>query len=306
MKLNRLLEITTILLNKKTVTAAELAERFGVSVRTIYRDIDDLSSSGVPVYTTQGSHGGISLMEDYTVSRAALSGSERDSVLFALQALKATKYPQIDAVLEKLGSLFKISATDWVSVDFTPWGSNPDAHDRFSIIKAAILQSRAIRIEYINAVNIRSEREIEPLKLVYKGQAWYVYGYCLYRKDYRLFRLSRIRHVIATEREFNRETARIIAHGDDSPAPKPENPFTRLVLQFTGDTLNRLYDDYDDELLMFADDGSITLTIDFPEDEWIYSYILSFGSSVRVIKPEHIRRGVAERLRKSLEQYVEI
>jgi len=104
MRFNRLLEIRTILLNKRTVTASELAERFSVSTRTIYRDIDVLSASGVPVYATQGTNGGISILEDYTVNRTALSNSERDSILFALQTLKSTKYPEIDLVLEKLGS----------------------------------------------------------------------------------------------------------------------------------------------------------------------------------------------------------
>lgn len=92
MKLNRLIEITTILLNKKTITASELAERFGVSTWTIYRDNDVLSASGVPVYATQGTNGGISILEDYTVNRTALSNSEKDSILFALQTLQSTKY----------------------------------------------------------------------------------------------------------------------------------------------------------------------------------------------------------------------
>lgn len=120
MKLNRLLEITTILLNKKATTAKELAERFSVSTRTIYRDIDVLSASGVPVYATQGINGGISILEDYTINRTALSNSEKDNILFALQTLQSTKYPEIDAVLEKLGSIFKYTATDWISIDFSP------------------------------------------------------------------------------------------------------------------------------------------------------------------------------------------
>lgn len=108
MKISRLVEIITVLLNKKTVTASELAERFGVSVRTIYRDIDVLSSSGVPVYTTQGINGGVSLMEDYTVNKAMLSDNDKNSILFALQSLQSTKYPELDTVLEKLEGCLKV------------------------------------------------------------------------------------------------------------------------------------------------------------------------------------------------------
>ena len=118
MKLNRLFEITSILLNRRTVTAAELAERFGVSVRTIYRDIDARSASGVPVYTSQGAGGGISLMEEYSLNRAMLSDEERRGILMALQLLRATRCPDLGGVLEKLGGLFRGGA-DWISVDFS-------------------------------------------------------------------------------------------------------------------------------------------------------------------------------------------
>ncbi|MDR0326372.1 MAG: YafY family transcriptional regulator [Oscillospiraceae bacterium] len=295
MKLNRLLEITNLLLNRKSVTAAELAERFGVSVRTVYRDIDALSVSGIPVVTSQGSGGGISLMEGFTVNRTAMTGSERDGLMFALQALQATKYPQLDALIDRI--MEKPVRADWVAVDFTPWGSNPNAHERFTVIKTAILQSRAIHIQYINADNVKSEREIEPFKLIFKGQAWYMWGYCLKRMDYRLFRVSRIKKAALLDRVFDRDAVRVI-----SP-PSDEKPDVRLLLVFTEDALSRLYDDCDEHMVTQNDDGTYTLTVDLPEDEWIYGYILSFGPSVRVASPEHIRRGVEERLRRTLGQY---
>ncbi|MCL1807980.1 MAG: YafY family transcriptional regulator [Oscillospiraceae bacterium] len=295
MKLNRLLEITNLLLNRRSITAAELAGRFGVSVRTIYRDIDALSVSGIPVITSQGSGGGISLMEDYTVKRAALSDGERNELTFALQALKATKYPQLDALIDKIFT--KPAHSDWVTVDFTPWGADPDAHERFTTVKTAILQSRAVWLEYINADNQKSEREVEPLKLIYKGQAWYMWGYCLERVDYRMFRVSRIKKVRLLERVFDRDSVRVV-----SP-PLENKPSVHLLLVFTEDALSRLYDDYDEEMLTVNEDGTLTLAVDLPEDEWIYSYILSFGSSVCVASPEHIRRGVEERLMKTLAQY---
>lgn len=145
MKISRLVEIITVLLNKKTVTASELAERFGVSVRTIYRDIDVLSSSGVPIYTTQGINDGVSLMEDYTVNKAMLSDNDKNSILFALQLLQSTKYPELDTVLEKLGGLFKSNTPNWISIDFSPWGANPNAYNKFVEIKKAILKCLVIK-----------------------------------------------------------------------------------------------------------------------------------------------------------------
>jgi predicted DNA-binding transcriptional regulator YafY len=301
MKLNRLLEITTILLNKKTVTASELAERFGVSTRTIYRDIDVLSVSGVPVYATQGTNGGISISEDYTVNRTALSNSEKESILFALQTLQSTKYPEIDVVLEKLGSIFKNTVTDWISVDFSPWGANPNAYNKFTDIKTAIIQSRVIEIDYINTYNQKSRREIEPIRLIFKSQAWYLWGFCLEKQDYRTFRISRIKRVVIRDETFDRSKVHVIE--ERSAETEKEKPYTHVVLQFTEEALYRLYDDFDDKWIRDIGNGTYTLEIDFPEDEWVYGYILSFGCFVKVIEPENIRKIIKDRSEKITEFY---
>ncbi len=296
MKLNRLLEITTILLNKKTVTASELAERFGVSTRTIYRDIDVLSSSGVPVYSSQGTGGGISILEDYTVNRTTLSNSERDSVLVALQTLKSTRYPELDLVLEKLGSIFKNNAEDWISIDFSPWGSNPNSYNKFNDIKAAILRCHVIEADYVNALNEKSRRRIEPLRLIFKSQAWYLWGYCLNKREFRMFRISRFKNVSVTDEGFDRKRVRTT---EQKPQRIEEcRPEVHLVLEFTKDALHRLYDDYDDEQLVMLENGSFRLEMYLPEDEWVYGYILSFGVNVRVIEPAYIRDIIRERAEK--------
>ena len=155
MKINRLLEITLILLNKGNTTARELADRFEVSTRTIYRDIDELSAAGVPVYTNKGSGGGISLLENYVLNRSIITEHERDSLLLALKTLQATRYPEIDEILGKIGALFKNApAADWVHIDFTPWGSGPNEENKFLNIKQSILQCKVATFDYINADGI--------------------------------------------------------------------------------------------------------------------------------------------------------
>ncbi len=300
MKLNRLLEITTILLNKKTVTASELAKRFNVSTRTIYRDIDELSVSGVPVYATQGANGGISILEEYTVNRTALSNSEKESVLFALQTLQSTKYPEIDIVLEKLGSIFRNTVTDWISIDFSPWGANPNANNKFTDIKTAIMQNKVIEIDYINSNNQKSRRIIEPMRLIFKSQAWYLWGFCREKQDYRMFRISRIKRVEIGDETFDRYK---VHNEREQSVNTEEKPYTHVVLRFAEEVLYRLYDDFDDKLLHDNGDGTYTLEVDFPEDEWLYGYILSFGCFVKVIEPEHIRKIIKERSEKIIEFY---
>ena len=128
MQINRLFEIIYILLNKKLITATELAEHFEVSVRTIYRDIDTLSSAGIPIYAVQGKGGGISLLDDYILDKSLLSEKEQHEILYALHSLSGAKAPESDDVLERLNHLVNKNKTSWIEVDFSPWGSDEKNH----------------------------------------------------------------------------------------------------------------------------------------------------------------------------------
>jgi predicted DNA-binding transcriptional regulator YafY len=301
MRINRLLEITLILLNKSTVTAKALAGRFNVSTRTIYRDIDELSSAGVPVFTNKGSGGGISLLDNYAINKALLTEHERDSLLLALKTLQATKYPEIEVVLEKIGAVFKKAASaDWVQIEFSPWGSGPNEENKFLDIKRAILECKVVTFDYINADGILSHRKIEPMLLAFKSQAWYVWSYCTTRRDFRTFRISRIRNMVVTDEDFERRPL---------GSPKEEEPdvvskkHVTLKLRFQPQDLYRVYDDYNEERIVRNPDGTYDVAVTFPEDEWVYGYIMSFGSYVEVLEPKHIRDIVRERMKKTLKLY---
>jgi predicted DNA-binding transcriptional regulator YafY len=303
MKINRLLEITLILLNKKTVTAEEMAERFGVSTRTIYRDIDELSSAGVPVFANQGKGGGISLLENFAINRTMLTEHERDSLLLALKTLQATRYPEIDAILDKIGAVFKkAAAQDWVQIEFSPWGSGPNDENKFLNIKKAILESKVVVFDYINADGILSRRQAEPMLLLFKGQAWYFWGWCRMKHDFRTFRVSRIKRLEVTGEAFTRRAPESTPKDEGGPAPAPEKPVT-LKLRFKPEDLYRVYDDYDEDRITRNESGTYDVTVTFPEDEWVYGYIQSFGPYVEVLEPPRIRKIIRERLEKTMEYY---
>jgi len=301
MKINRLLEIIIILLNIGTVTARELAERFSVSTRTIYRDIDILSSAGVPVYTSKGKNGGVSLLEGYSLNNTFISDHESESLILALKTLQATKYPVIDIVLDKIGAVFKnANSADWVHIDFTPWGSRPNENNKFNEVKKAILERKVISFDYINSEGIRSSRSIEPMKLIFKGQAWYLWGYCRARNDFRTFRISRIKNVNVTNEVFVKrksDEAKVIGQSEK------QTKLVNLKLKFYPQALHRLYDDFDDELIIKNADGTCKVSVTFPEDEWVYGYIMSFGCYVEVLEPEHIREIIKLRMEKALGYY---
>ncbi|MCL1798693.1 MAG: YafY family transcriptional regulator [Eggerthellaceae bacterium] len=299
MKINRLLEMVTILLNRKTITAKELAERFEVSTRTVYRDIEALSTAGIPIYTNKGSGGGISLLEDYTLNKALLSKSESESLLLAVKAMGATSYPEADAILDKLGSVFKNNkAHDWIEVGFDEWGSKANEQDRFSKIRDAIISNRVISFDYINARGEKSTRLAEPIKLIFNANTWYLIAYCLKRNSHRMFRLSRIKEVSPTDQHFeNRPPEKYVGWETSSI------PFIGLRLCCAEKILGRLYDTFDEEYITKNDDGTYAVQVTIPEDEWVYGYILSLGGYAEVLEPEHVRQTIKARAQEIIDKY---
>ena len=205
MQINRLFEIVYILLDKKTITAKELSERFEVSVRTIYRDIDTLSGAGIPIYTTKGKGGGISLIEDFVLNKSVLSEKEQKEILMSLQSLNAMKFLEMEPVLNKLSTVFKKKSESWIDVDFSQWGSNEIEKEKFNILKTAILNTSVISFEYFSSYGEKTLRTIEPLKLIFKGQGWYLYGFCRVKHDFRIFKITRIKNLKLLNETFKRD-----------------------------------------------------------------------------------------------------
>ena len=298
MKINRLIEIITILLNRQTVTAKELAKRFGVSTRTIYRDVDALSSAGVPIYTDKGKGGGISLLEEYTLNKTLLSKSESEGLILALKAMGATDYPEADALLEKIGSVFKSNiAHDWIEVDFESWSSKVNEDNKFGKIRDAIINCLVINFDYVNGTGVKTNRDANPVKLMFNAYTWYLIAYCHNRNEHRMFRLSRIKNVRLTDKHF---TKRPITEEEKQIV---QAPLVELKLRCEEKVLNRLYDTFDEQFIHQNSDGSFDLTVQIPEEEWIYGYVLSFGSSAEVLEPARIRDEVRNRAREVFEKH---
>ena len=301
MQINRLIEITVILLNKNIVTAKELAEKFQVSTRTIYRDIEVLSSSGIPVYMSKGKGGGISLLEGYSINKTILSDSDKQSLIVALKTLQSIKYPEVSSVIDKISFMFnKGELENWVEIDFSRWGSNFNEGDKFTYIKNAILNNKLIKFAYVNSIANESKRIIEPMKLIYKGQAWYLYGYCRLKEDLRMFRISRIKDLeLLNEGFIRREIDKIEVNN----AQQENINLIKLKLLFNKEALYRILDEFDSKDVVDKGNYTYEVSMELPESEWIYGYILSFGCNVEVLEPAYIRDVIASRLEKMIKIY---
>ena len=193
MKMERMIGILSILLQQERVTAPELARRFEVSRRTIQRDIDALCRAGIPLVATQGAGGGISIMEGYRVDRTLLTTPEMQAILAGLRSLDSVSgNRQYARLMEKLsagaGELLPGGAR--MLIDLSSWYKSSLA-PKIECIQAAIGQGQTIRFEYFSPKG-KSTRTIEPYYLIFHWSAWYVWGWCLTRQDFRLFKLGRM------------------------------------------------------------------------------------------------------------------
>lgn len=299
MHINRLFEIVYILLDKKTVTAKELAERFEVSTRTIYRDIETLSSTGIPVYMSKGKGGGISLLPDFILNKAVLTNKEKEDILSSLKALKTINLIETDTALKKLSSLFGESNADWIEVDFSSWVSDTKKETEiFNTIKSAILSKKVIDFSYASAKGEQITREVEPLKLCFKAGAWYLYAYCKKRCDYRFFKLRRIKELKLLKANFDRKAPKQVFFSKNTS----EEEYVNLKLKFSPRSAFRVYDEFDN--YRQNEDGSFIVEVTYTKGEWIFGYIQSFGEDCEILEPADIREAIKTRLMNTLKYYL--
>ncbi|GGG10144.1 putative HTH-type transcriptional regulator YobV [Paenibacillus albidus] len=300
MKIDRLLSIVILLLNRRQLQAKELADMFEVSVRTIYRDIDTINAAGIPIVTTQGSGGGIGLMEGYRLDRNILTDRELADIFTALQSVSSYGGKEHNLLMEKISSVippsqsaaFRSKTTQFV-VDFSPWGLDRLLEERLALLKEALEENRVVAFDYVNADGEASRRSAEPYTLVLKGQAWYLYGRCELRQEFRLFKLLRMKELVKETREFTRQELKV----QEMPWSTDWHRNTRTVqtvLHFAPEGKHLAEDHFDTTQLAPDGNGGYTVVINYPEDGWLYGFLLRFGTTVEVLEPEHIRRKLGE------------
>lgn len=295
---NRLFEIVYILLQKKKVTAKELAEKFEVSTRTIYRDVETLSMANVPIYATQGKDGGIALLDRFVLNKTILSEEEQNQILFALQSMKNVSGQDEKGVLEKLSALFNKAVNDWIKIDFSTWKKDAAQEAKFEMIKKAILNKSRIEFLYYNSNGEKSKRIVEPLQIWFKDKSWYLMSFCKLKEDYRIFKIARMKEIKMLREHFERDL------------PKEQKDKTRdfkiisLKLEISKAMAYRVYDEFESEGISKNRNGDFVVKAEYPENEWVWGYVLSFGEYVKVLSPKRAREIIKGKLKKSLEKYL--
>lgn len=296
MRDSRLFRILYYVLEKGKVTANELSEKFEVSVRTIYRDIDVISSAGIPIYATQGKGGGIEIADDFVLKKSLLSEKEQEQILVALKGLEGINKQYENELLTKLSAFFKIKNTNWIEVDFTNWQRGNEYDELFNDIKLAIINKNIIRFTYFSSNEKDTSREVKPIRLLFKGWDWYVYTFCLLRNEFRYFKLSRIRDLKILDENFEDSYEDVVL------IKKMEYKDTvHVKLKFDRKVAFRVYDEMGD--IKEDEEGNLYAEIELPNDYNLYNYIFSFGESVEVLEPIEIRNKIRDMINKMSKIY---
>jgi len=298
MKLDRLLAITMLLLNRKRVGAKELADRFEVSLRTIYRDLETINQAGIPIISYAGAAGGYELMDKYRLDRQMLSLDELQSIIIALRGVQSTMDDrEISTLLDKVGALVTRSeqvATDSLHrellIDINPWHGGEEEKEKLAVLRQAIRQSRLVSFSYTSGLGDDSQRECEPMAVVLKGYLWYLYGYCLLRDDYRVFRISRIGELVQQGKSFDRREGEIEQLGYQMGVTNHwrDTNIIKLVLRFEPPAKARVYDYFDRSSIVTESGGTLLVTTKQPDEPWLYSMLLGYGEQVTVLEPPHV------------------
>ena len=296
MKESRLFKIIYFILEKGRVTAPELAEKFEVSVRTIYRDVDVISSAGIPIYVTTGRSGGIQILDNYVLDKAFFSDKEKHDILSALQSLSVIDNTYERELLTKVSALFNTQPENWVEVDFSRWGSKTQDNAKFEQLKNATINHKVATIVYVSSYFKKTKRNIHPLKLYYKSKEWYVKAYCTEKNDFRLFKINRIIHCEILDEDF------IPVEFPESQDTE-QNGYNKIILRFPKEMAYRVYDEFTEEEITEQENGDFIAAAYMPEDTWLIGYLLSYGVYVEVIEPAYLRKVLSDEAKKIYEKY---
>jgi len=301
MKIDRLVSIILLLLEKERIGAQELADMFEVSPRTIYRDIDSINMAGIPVHATSGVGGGFEIMEQYKIDKKVFSTADLSTILMGLSSLSNMMCgDELISAFAKVKSFIPADRakdiellTNQISIDLSPWTGNRTIQLYLEMIKQALQENKLLSFEYLDRHGNKIARTAEPYQLVLKGSHWYWQGYCHTRNDFRLFKLSRTSNLKILEESF---TPR------DHPKPQLDasdllaKMQTEIKIRIHKSILERVLDYCNDEDI--SPDGEEHYIVRYPliENDYYYGILLSFGDKCECLEPERVRAEMKRRI----------
>lgn len=308
MKIERMLTIIVMLLNRNRVTANELAEKFEVSVRTIYRDIETINLAGIPIISHAGNNGGFSIYENYKLNHQVLTLNNLSSLLSVLKDINATVGDiELESSIEKLENIIPTNKADelklqmeQIIIDLHPFGESIEQKALVRAIRKSITHAQILQIDYRDFNNQVSKRCVEPMSLVFKNYTWYLFAYCLLKEDYRTFKISRINGYSTENQQFERREK---SYYEMRSSFEEQTIMTNIELKISSTMQSRVEDVFKKEDISILDSGELLVRATLPNKEWLLTLLFSFGEHLEVIAPAHLREAVTMKLKKMAEKY---
>ena len=301
MKIDRLVSIIMVLLDKKRISAQELADMFEVSPRTIYRDIDAISMAGIPIHSTPGAGGGFEIMQNYKIDKKFFSADDLSALLMGLSGLSGMmRGSEMVNALAKVKSFIPAEKANdielkanRINIDLSQWAGNSNLQPYLEIIRTALEENRLLSFEYVAHHGSKTARTAEPYQLVLKGSHWYLQGYCHKRNDFRLFRISRMLNLKLSDGAF-------VPRKYEKPVLEfskiLETMQIKIKIRIHKSIMDRVLDycTYED----FTPDGDEHYIVDFPfvENDYHYDILLGFGNKCECLEPLHIRENLKQKI----------
>lgn len=295
MKYQIMVKILMMLLMRRKITAQEVADKYEISARSVYRYIEELSASGIPIDVVRGRYGGIIISDTFKLPAGYFTREEYASAINALRAFAAQVNDAATlSALEKLERQQKndkreLAVCGNIIVDGGNWGDSGSFSEKMKVCERAVNESLALSIDYISRNGEHSKRVIDPHVLILKANVWYVYAFCHTKQDFRTFKIGRIKKARFTGSTFEKQ----IVNKDDIPLDfcYTKEQLAEVTLEISKVALA------DVEEWLGVDSvepqgNALVATVQLPDDEILVNKILSFGGAVRVLAPERIKESV--------------
>lgn len=308
MKIDRLLAIVMVLLECDAITAKRLAERFEVSTRTIYRDLEAINRAGIPIVCMPGPKGGVSILKSYKVGKQLFSTNEIVCLLMGLESIRfGLAGERVSTAREKLGSLIPSEKQDetlakskQVVIDLNPWGCVAEPETHLQTLQKAIEEHTVIEFCYEDRNGKMTKKHVEPYRLLFKWNGWYMQGYCLDRNEVRTYKVMRIRDIANTDHPF---TPRYLSEKELSPTLFDDSALPLVVLVVQGSAKEEIGVRFGHDCIS-AEKGDVSIAkVHMPINEQAASYLLSFGSQCECLEPLAMRSMIRNVAKKAVDQY---